>query len=204
MICTPFSGQTRERGIFMRYTYDFKVECVELYRQGKWKETPEGVNTKRFRKYIYNWFKISEKFGIEYLRHRDSNRQWTAEERFELVAQVLAGKSVTRTARDAGLNAGQLYQWVRKYKIERYEGLVNKKAGRKPLGGPTVPKSEKSEDLTPSEREEMLRLKSENEVLRAEIEAIKKSIALSRKRWDEQLKAKKQRLSKNSKNKDIH
>ena len=176
----------------MRYTYDFKVECVELYRQGKWKETPEGVNT------------ISEKFGIEYLRHRDSNRQWTAEERFELVAQVLAGKSVTRTARDAGLNAGQLYQWIRKYKIERYEGLVNKKAGRKPLGGPTVPKSEKSEDLTPSEREEMLRLKSENEVLRAEIEAIKKSIALSRKRWDEQLKAKKQRLSKNSKNKDIH
>ncbi|MED9972132.1 MAG: hypothetical protein UE790_05840, partial [Lachnospira sp.] len=31
-------------GIFMKYSYEYKKKCVELYRQGKWPETPEGVN----------------------------------------------------------------------------------------------------------------------------------------------------------------
>ena len=33
-------------GIFMKYSYEYKKKCVELYRQGKWPETPEGVNEK--------------------------------------------------------------------------------------------------------------------------------------------------------------
>ena len=36
-------------GIFMRYSYEYKKMCVELYRQGKWAETPEGVKEKNFR-----------------------------------------------------------------------------------------------------------------------------------------------------------
>ena len=35
---TPSRG-----GIIMRYTYEYKRKCVELYREGKWPETPEGV-----------------------------------------------------------------------------------------------------------------------------------------------------------------
>ncbi|MCI7412446.1 MAG: helix-turn-helix domain-containing protein, partial [Clostridia bacterium] len=31
----------------MRYSYEFKLECIELYRQGVWPETPEGVTAKR-------------------------------------------------------------------------------------------------------------------------------------------------------------
>ena len=33
----------------MRYTYEYKRKCVELYREGKWTETPEGVSDKSFR-----------------------------------------------------------------------------------------------------------------------------------------------------------
>ena len=58
--------------------------------------------------------------------------------------------------------------------------------------------------LTPSEREEMIRLRAENERMRAEIAVIKKEIALREERYAAQLKAKKQRLSKNSVKKDIH
>ena len=50
MICTLFTGQTSKEGIFMRYSYEFKKECVELYRQGKWMETPEGVTQETFRR----------------------------------------------------------------------------------------------------------------------------------------------------------
>ena len=35
-------------GIFMKYSYEYKKHCVELYRQGKWPETPEGVSPDRF------------------------------------------------------------------------------------------------------------------------------------------------------------
>ena len=58
-------------------------------------------------------------------------------------------------------------------------------------------------ELTPSEREEMIRLKAENERLRAENAVIKKEIALREEKWAAQLKAKKQRSSKNSVKKDM-
>ena len=53
-------------------------------------------------------------------------------------------------------------------------------------------------ELTPSEREEMIRLRAENERLRAEIAVVKKEIALREERCAAQLKAKKLRSSKNS------
>ena len=58
-------------------------------------------------------------------------------------------------------------------------------------------------ELRPSEREEMIRLRAENERLRAENAVIKKEIALREERWAAQLKAKKQRSSKNSVKKDM-
>ena len=58
-------------------------------------------------------------------------------------------------------------------------------------------------ELTPSEREEMIRLRAENERLRVENAVIKKEIALREERWAAQLKAKKQRSSKNSEKKDM-
>jgi len=30
----------------MKYSYEYKKKCVELYRQGKWPETPDEVNEK--------------------------------------------------------------------------------------------------------------------------------------------------------------
>lgn len=58
-------------------------------------------------------------------------------------------------------------------------------------------------ELTPSEREEMIRLRAENERLRAENAVIKKEIALREEGWAAQLKAKKQRSSRNSVKKDM-
>ena len=46
-------------------------------------------------------------------------------------------------------------------------------------------------ELTPSEREEMIRLRAENERLKAEIAIVKKEIALREERYAAQLKVKK-------------
>ena len=186
----------------MKYSYEYKRMCVELYRQGKWPETPEGIQSKYFHKIIRNWVRIENSCGPEALQRKNQNKEWTAEQRYELVAQVLAGSSVKETAFSAGINDSQLHQWVKRYKIEGYQGLTTLRKGRPPKE-PQMKKKIEPAELTPSEREEMIRLRAENERLRAENAVIKKEIALREEKWAAQLKAKKQRSSKNSVKKDM-
>lgn len=58
-------------------------------------------------------------------------------------------------------------------------------------------------ELNESEYEELIRLRAETEYLRAENEVIKKEIALREEKEAARLKAKKQRLSRNSTHKDL-
>ena len=95
----------------MKYSYEYKNRCVDLYREGKWAETPEGVKEKWFRKTVRGWVRTVEACGLEALRHKNKNRIWTAEEKYELVAKVLVGESCTKTAIEAGINKGLLYQY---------------------------------------------------------------------------------------------
>ena len=189
-------------GIYiMKYSYEYKKQCVELYRQGKWAETPNDISEKEFHKLIRRWFKVEEACGPEALKHKNQNKVWTAEEKYELVAKALAGASIETTAIKAGIGSGLLYQWVRKYKMEGYEGLALQQKGRPPKESSMKKKAIPAE-LTPSEREEMIRLREENEYLKAENAVIKKEIALREEKMKAQLKARKQRLSKNSVKKD--
>lgn len=198
----PQFWTTRIGGIFMRYSYEYKLKCIEMYRQGKWPESPQGIKEDRFHREIREWVRIEESCGAEALRHKPQNKVWSADEKYELVAKVMAGASYTSTAIQAGIDHGLLRQWTRAYKMKGYEGLAAQRKGRPPKE-PQMKKKEQPADLTPSEREEMIRLKAENEYLRAENEVIKKEMALRHERWAVQLKAKKQRLSKNSAKKDM-
>ena len=119
-------------GILMKYSYKFKRQCVELYRQGKWPETPKDITEKNFHNTIRVWVRIEDKCGPEALRHKNQRKTWSAEEKYELVAKVLAGASNKETAISAGINAGLLYQWVRCYKIKGYQGLVAQRKVRPP------------------------------------------------------------------------
>lgn len=85
--------------------------------------------------------------------------------------------------------------------MEGYEGLALQQKGRPPKESSMKKKAVPAE-LTPSEREEMIRLRAENEYLKAENAVIKKEIALREEKMKAQLKARKQRLSKNSVKKD--
>ena len=123
---------TREGGFSMRYSYEFKRKCVDLYHEGKYPETPKGVSTTHFHDKIREWVLLEDLNGPEVLRHTGTLKSWTAESRYELVAKVMTGASMRRVAREAGINSGLLCQWVRKYKAMGYNGLIDKKKGRKP------------------------------------------------------------------------
>ena len=189
----------------MRYSYAYKRACVELYRRGEWPKTPDGIkDPENFHDMVRRWVRMEEVNGPEALKHKGSDKEWSPEEKFELVSRVLAGASNQSVAIEAGVSSGLLYQWVRKYKEFGYNGLVNRKKGRSQKD----PDMNKVNDNNPrklekSEYEELVRLRAENEYIKAEIEVLKKEIALREKKWEERLKAKKRKSSVNSGNKDI-
>ena len=201
----PLYWTTSKEGVFMRYSYEFKRKCVEMYYRGEYPDTPDGIGNKRFHQLVREWVRIEESCGPEALKHKNQNKEWTIEERYDLVARVLGGESNRSVALSAGINQGQLYQWVRKYKIYGYNGLIPKKKGRKSRN-PDMKKigTRKPPKLNESEYEELIRLRAENEYMKAEIEVIKKEIALREEKEAARLKAKKQRSSKNSEKKDTN
>ena len=189
----------------MRYSYEFKLECVQWYKKtGAFPSTPENVKQKSFRDNVRVWVRMYDKHGKNILKHLDENRQWTVEDKLLLINQYKAGKSISEVAINAGINNGLLNSWIRKYENLGYNGLVDNKKGR-PRRNPDMSKKIINQrELSESELEELIRLRSENEYIKAEIEVLKKSIALRKEKEAAQLKAKKQRLLKNLENKDIN
>jgi transposase-like protein len=188
----------------MRYSYEFKIMCIDLYRKGEYPETPNGINTRNFHKLIRKWVRIEDACGTDALKHKNTNKVWTPEERYALVARVMAGKSIKSVAISAGIEVSSLSQWVRKYKIYGYNGLILKKGCKsknpdmKKIGTRKPPKPNESE------YEELIRLRAENEYMKAEIEVIKKEIALREEKEAALLKAKKQQSSRSSERKDTN
>ena len=189
----------------MRYSYEFKKQCVEMYRQGILPTIPEGISKKQFQRYIRRWMRMEDAQGPDVLKHKSIYKVWSPEEKLELVNKALSGKGVQPTALEAGIHPGLLHQWVRKYKIYGYNGLIPKQKGRRPkdqemkkVGTRKPPKPNESE------YEELVRLRAENEYMKAEIEVIKKEIALREEKEAARLKAKKQQSSRNSEKKDTN
>ncbi|MBP3603806.1 MAG: transposase [Lachnospiraceae bacterium] len=187
----------------MRYSFEFKVECIDKYRQGSWPITPEGIKEENFHQTIRKWARIEDSLGVDALKHSNFIKEWTVEEKLQLISRVLAGESFKSVAYSVGIEHSVLRKWVTKYKTNGYNGLAEMKKGRPRKGNPMKKKSSPL-PLTESEREELIRLRAENEYIKAENEVIKKRIALRQEKEAARLKVKKQRSSKNSVKKDIN
>ena len=210
MICTPFTGQPVKGVFFMRYSYEFKVKCVEMYERGEYPDTPNGITTRKFRDTIRKWKRMVDSLGVGALQHKTKNKKWDPEEKLVLVSKILVGYSYNSVALENRINYRILYNWVQKYKEKGYNGLVDEKKGR-PRKVPIMKENRSPKPLKESEREELIRLRAENKFIKTEIEnikaekeIIKKLIALRREKWAVQLKAKKQQSSKNLEKKDIN
>ena len=178
----------------MKYTLEFKLECIERYRQSHSYVYPPGIKSKdSFRSHVRDWARLYDDLGIDGLKHSVTNREWTQQERLGLVAKVLAGRSVRDVAREAHISNGQLYQWVRRYREKGMDGLQCRHG--KPPKVPIMPKRKKVE-LAPSEKEELELLRARNEYLEAENAYLKKLDALVSKREAAHPKAKRQKPSK--------
>ena len=82
----PLSWTTGKEGIFMRYSYEYRKKAVDLYRQGKWLNTTDGITTKHFHYMIRKWARIEDSCGTDALMHKIHNKDRTPKERYTLVA----------------------------------------------------------------------------------------------------------------------
>ena len=176
----------------MKYSWKFKLECVNKYKNGEYITHP-GTPQQRgnFMKHVRVWVKNYADLGINGLKHSSTSTDWTAEKRFELVAKVLVGNSVRFVAKNAHINCSQLYQWVRRYNEKGMDGLQCKKG--RPTKQLVMKKKTKKTKLSISEQEELKLLRERNEYLEMENEYLKKLDALVSKREAAEARAKKQK-----------
>ena len=89
----------------MRYSYEFKLMCVDLYHSGSYPDIPEGANPDTLKRHIREWSGLVDLHGPEVLKHKVFNKVWTPEEKLELVLMVIAKEKSCHRSRNQRRNA---------------------------------------------------------------------------------------------------
>ena len=153
----------------MRFTKEFKLECVRKYKSGKAIADPGGCKRKTFRGKVREWVRVFDALGEEGLEHR--RREWSWQDKMALVQRALGGESLTSVANSNGIYADLISKW---HKIYREHGIDGLKSSGKKGRPPKMPNKPKPENGPKTVDE----LERENEELRAENEYLKKLSAL--------------------------
>jgi len=165
----------------MKYSKEFKLECVMKYKNGEHIEDPPGVKHKSFYRQVKRWVHHFDAMGEDGLDH--SRPTIPTEKRLELFIRVENGESYTSVAGSVGVQESQLIKWHKIYRQEGIEGLQSLKRG-KPKMKKETKKVKSLEEMTAEEKikyyEERL------EYLEAENAYLKKLRALVQKKQDQQ------------------
>lgn len=153
----------------MRFTKEFKLECVRKYKAGEHIDDPGGCKRHTFMNAVHGWVKTYDALGEIGLEHKKPKRDWKA--KLEMIRRVEEGESLTSVANSNGIHHDLLSKWLKIYREAGLDGLKSSgKQGRPPKmqSKPKPPDGPKTVD----------ELERENEELRAENEYLKKLSAL--------------------------
>lgn len=164
------------------YTAEFKQRCVEMYLRG------EGSLREICAKYNIGNHSILERWVKQYTANKElrdydpgrevymagARRKTTQEERKEIVEYCLEHDlDYKNTAAKFDVSYHQVYDWVRKYRAEGEDGLVDRRGRHK---------SDDEVDELERLRRENLRLKRQLEEERMTVELLKKVKEFERRR----------------------
>lgn len=170
--------------MIMKYTKDFKLECVLKYRNGECIHDPPGISHKAFHNQVIKWNKIYDSLGEAGFEH--GRPTLDIEQRVELIRRVENGESYNAVAYSAGIEDVLLAKWHRIYLEKGIDGLKYLKRGR-----PSMPKKKVEIDINKADedktKEELL---EELKLARIENEYLKKLSALVQKRKAQEQKKK--------------
>ena len=169
----------------MKYSKEFKLECVTKYKNGDYIKGPPGVNHRDFQKQVRRWVRQYDSLGEIALDH--NRYTLSIDKRKELIVRVESGESYTSVAFSAGIQAELLKRWHKIYLQDGIEGLQSLKRGKSKMNN--KPKMEKSlEQMT--DKEKIKYYQEQLEYLEAENAYLKKLRALVQSKQDQQRKKK--------------
>lgn len=161
-----------------KYSFEFKLNVVLDYLSGEtggYKTLAKKYNIKS-KTQIENWVNRYEQFGEEGLKRTKTKKSYSGEFKLAVLQYRQVNKcSYREAANHFGIaNSSTIANWQRKYLAEGFEGL------NKPIGRPASMSGKSREwlKLTSSEKEELIRLREENEFLKASLAYEKKLKAL--------------------------
>ncbi len=114
----------------MKYSLEFKLECVNKYKKGIEIKKPDFANTsqKIFLNQVNFWEKIYDKLGVEGLKKKQRNKKWTIDQRLNIVKGFLAGEQIVKISLENNLNPSLISFWAKKYLESGISGLeLNKR-----------------------------------------------------------------------------
>lgn len=167
----------------MRYTKEFKLECITKHKNGERITDPGGCSHATFHRKLNSWIHIFDELGEDGLEH--SKPMLSFEDKKRCVQRVINGESMYSVASSIGRQEPQVSLWYNIYLHEGFEGLKSKKKGR-----PPKMKKEEKDIKSLSIEEQNVELKKRLELLKIENEYLKKLAALVQKRKAQQQKKK--------------
>lgn len=180
----------------LKYSFEFKLNIVLEYLDGKsggYKSLANKYNVKN-KSQVQEWVNQYEEYGEDALRKKMTKTFYSGEFKLRVIQYRHINKcSYREIANHFEIdNPSMIANWQRKYLEEGFEGL-NKSIGRpKSMSKADDEKYiNKSKNLNESEKEELIKLREENEFLRASLAYEKKLKALIQER--EQKTKKKQK-----------
>ena len=167
----------------MKYSKEFKLECVQRYKNGDYIEDPPGVKHRYFHKQVLEWDKIYDSMGEAGLEHGRTTLD--INQRIELINRVETGESYNSVALSAGIKPDLLIRWHKIYIESGIDGLKLLKRGKPPM----TEKKKKAVRKDPKDmtKEELLEA---YEMVVIENEYLKKLRALVQKRKAQEQKKK--------------
>lgn len=85
----------------MRYTKEFKLECVRKYKAGERIDDPGGCKHHSFHECVRKWSKMYDSLGEVGFEHKKPKRSW--EDKFNMIQRVLNGESFSEVAFSNGI-----------------------------------------------------------------------------------------------------
>ena len=157
----------------MKYTKEFKLECIRKYKNGEYIKDPPGVKHSGFRDQLRKWVRIYDSLGEVGLEH--GRPTLDIDQRLDLIRRVEDGETYQSVAISVAISVDVLIKWHKIYLETGIDGLKSLKRGRTPM----AKKKPIKKDDSKKTKEELL---EELEYLRAENEYLKKLDALVQKR----------------------
>ena len=168
----------------MRYSKEYKLECIKKHKNGEHILDPGGCTHKTFHDKVRHWVRISDKLGEVGLDHK--KLKLTIDDKIEICNRVSNGETMTEVAISYGREESNISKLYKNYLQYGIDGLKsNKKKGRPPT------MKEKETDINNlSDKDKIKELEKKIELQQIEIEYLKKLRALVQARKDREQKKK--------------